>query len=139
MGWAIEGSVVCLTKLYIRLATVAQCLMKGDPHRGTVKKHCADTYETFLMKAMEQVIGSGCATVSTVSVKSSLLFEKGNIMRVMMASYLREKYLALDVTWFRQYINKELGTVHDFYVAKGKEIGHTEKLGRETMKKGLGV
>lgn len=50
-------------------------------------------------------------------------------MRVMMIPSTQEKCLALNETWVRQCVTKDLGTVHDCYVEKVKENGDIEILG----------
>lgn len=86
------------------------------------------------MKAVEQLIGNTQAYSEFWIGKVFSTVPNGDFMRVIMVLSTRERYIALNGTWFRQDIMEELGTVHDCWRAIMKENWEIEKLGRVSMK-----
>lgn len=128
-GGHVGRSLMWLPRLDAWMTTLVQCLLEGDVW-GHCQKVYADTYGMFLLKAVEQFIGKFRVYAEFWVGEEFFTFPNGYVTKFRRVPSMREKYLALNRTWLREYITKAFGTVHDYHEAKGKENGEIEKLGR---------
>lgn len=100
----------------------------------TLSKYLYRHIRKILGKAVELETGNTCAYAEFWVGEEFSTFPNEDVRRVIIVPPTQEDYLALNETWCKQYIIKELGTVHDCHVLKVKENADTEKLRRGNLK-----